>query len=394
MVSLQRQQSIFMKKLCFLIIALFLFSSHDMFLKLDGYFLEPNTAAAIKLFNGTFEKSENTIDRDRMTDVSLVGNGNRVQIYSAQWSEQDSMTVLNFSTKDAGTWVAGVSTRPRNIELAAADFNGYLEHDGVIDMLEWRKNNNALDKDAIEKYSKHVKTIFQVGNQLTDDWKTELGYPIEFIPQSNPYDLKPGDKLQVKLLWQGKPLANQLVYIGFKESDEDHDHSHDHDHSDGKDHDHDHSKEASHDHSDKGEHEHKHEEGGNHDHDHDDAHEHDHEHESSSEEHHHDAVTQVRTDEEGNLTMELTDEGTWYLRTIYLIHSEEEGLTHESNWATLTFALGHKHSDSAVAHSHESGHDHHHDDHEHSSGIPGSIYWIASFALLIGLFIWFNRKSA
>ena len=193
-----------MKKLLFLLIALVLFSSHDMYLKLDTYFLDSQTTASIKLFNGTFDKSENTIDRNRMVDVSLVGNGNRTQVDSSQWSELDGATILNFTTGGAGTWVAGVSTRPRNIEMAAADFNKYLEHDGVLDMLEWRKTNNALDQDAVEKYSKHVKTIFQVGSQRTDDWKTILGYPIEFIPLGNPYTLKAGDELQVKLLWQGR----------------------------------------------------------------------------------------------------------------------------------------------------------------------------------------------
>ena len=133
-----------------------------MFLKMDNYFLDPNTNAAIQLFNGTFEKSENVIDRNRMLDMSLVGNGQRIQVDSAQWTEKDSITFLNFKTGGPGTWVAGVSTAAKNIALDAKSFNDYLEHDGVVDMLEWRKENNALDHDAVEKYSKHVKTIFQV----------------------------------------------------------------------------------------------------------------------------------------------------------------------------------------------------------------------------------------
>ena len=175
-----------MKKRLLLIGALLLFSSHDMYLKLDSYFLQPNTQATIKLFNGTFEKSENVITRDRMRDVSLVGNGERLAVDAAQWSEKDSITILNFTTGVPGTWVAGVSTGPRNIEMSGADFNSYLEHDGILDMLEWRRENQAMDLPAVEKYSKHVKTIFQVGDKTSEDWKTVLGYPIEFIPLENP----------------------------------------------------------------------------------------------------------------------------------------------------------------------------------------------------------------
>ncbi|MBO6533930.1 MAG: DUF4198 domain-containing protein, partial [Muricauda sp.] len=101
-----------MKRVFWGIGAILLFCSHDMFLKLDNYFLEPNTQATIQLFNGTFEKSENVIDRNRMLDVSLVGNGQRIQVDSTQWTERDSITFLNFTTGSPGTWVAGVSTAP------------------------------------------------------------------------------------------------------------------------------------------------------------------------------------------------------------------------------------------------------------------------------------------
>ncbi|MEM6700877.1 MAG: DUF4198 domain-containing protein, partial [Bacteroidota bacterium] len=252
-----------MKKVAFLALALLVFSSHDMFLKQSSHFLSPNTAATIELFNGTFAKSDNIITRDRMIDASLVGNGKRTKVDTSQWMDQSKTTVLNFTTGEAGTWVAGVSTRARNIEMDAEAFNGYLEHDGVLDMLIWREENDALEDDAVEKYSKHVKTVFQVGDTKTDDWKTELGYPIEFIPLSNPYELKIGAELPVKLLFQGEPLVNQLVYVG---SNAAHDHSHDHDHADGEDHDHSH------------------------------------------------GTTQLRTDTNGQLSMKITEAGEWYLR--------------------------------------------------------------------------------
>lgn len=318
-----------MKKLILLFAAFVLFSSHDMFLKMGTYFLQPNQPATIKLFNGTFDNSENTIARSRMKDVSLLGNGVRSNPDTSQWTESGNVTVLNFRTGEAGTWVAGLSTRTNNIELSAADFNEYLEHDGVLDMLEWRKQNNALDKDAVEKYSKHVKAIFQVGDKKTDDWKKPLGYPIEFMPMRNPYDLKPGDALQVQLLWNGSPLADQLVYAG----------------------------------SDAGGHVHSH----------------------GGEEHSHGEVTQLRTDANGMVSLNVASEGQWYLRSIYMTPSQETGLTHESNWATLTFEVGHGHSHADGGHSHDDGEG-------HSQGIPSFAYWIAGIALLAGLFFFFRRK--
>ena len=324
-----------MKKFIILFAAFVLFSSHDMFLKMGTYFLQPNQLATLKVFNGTFDKSENVIARSRMKDVSLLGNGTRLHPDTTQWTEIDSVTILNFKTGDAGTWVAGLSTHAKNIELVAKDFNEYLQHDGLLDMLEWRTKNNALDKNAVEKYTKHVKAIFQVGDRKSEDWKTPLGYPVEFMPERNPYDLKPGDALSVKLLWNGQPLPNQLVYIG----------------SDGKAHGHEHDKAEAQGH----EHEQK-----------------------EAEEHHHDA-TQLRTDANGIVSLKIENEGQWYLRTIHMVPSTEPGLTHESNWATLTFEVGHGHS--------------HADGGGHSDGIPTYAYWIGGLALLVSLYFLLRRKK-
>lgn len=375
-----------MKKPVLILIALVVFSSHDMYLKLDTYFLQPNASAAIRLFNGTFDKSDNVIARDRMIDVSLVGNGSRTRVDTAQWIEKDSMTILSFTTGEAGTWVAGVSTRPRNIEMTAEDFNGYLEHDGVLDMLEWRKENDALNQDAVEKYSKHVKTIFQVGDKKTEDWRSPLGYPIEFIPQENPYDMHPGHALRIQLLWQGQPLANQLVYVG---TTAEQGQTHDHEHADAADHEHsdDHTHAAGSEHSHEHEHaatDHEHGEDHSHAHADEDAHEHPHDQAEEAEvDHHHHAATQLRTDAEGMISVNITAMGIWYLRTIHLVQSEEAGLTHESNWATLTFEVG-------EGHSHDEDHAHTND---HDHGIPSYVYWVGSLLLLGGLFFWFNRKK-
>ncbi|OAV45767.1 hypothetical protein A3850_002490 [Lewinella sp. 4G2] len=330
-----------------------------MFLKLDTYFLPQDKLVSLELFNGTFEESENVITRDRMQDVSILGNGKRRTVDTSQWSEVGMATVLTFKTGAPGTYVAGVSTRARSIEMDAEAFNGYLEHDGILDLLAERKADPARHTDAVERYSKHVKTIFQVGDKLTDDWATPLGYPIEFVPQSNPYSLKPGDEMQVQLLFDGAPLGDQLVYLG-------NDHAHGHAHTDA--------------------HEHEHAEDGGHS---------------------HAGIEQMRTDANGMITAKLPSEGVWYLRTINLVPINEPGLTHESNWATLTFELGHGHAHGAhtdhghshgteAEHTHDHGHQHAHDQgegHDHEAGLPGWVFWIASLVFVGVLFFYFNGKA-
>lgn len=384
---------VFSKRLrpLYLLIAIVVLCSHDLYVKMETYFLEPNKVAVLSLYNGTFEKSENIITRDRIIDASFVNQGKRVSIDPDQWVDKDStVTQLAFHTGEAGTYVVGVSTKARNIELTSDKFNKYLKHDGVLDMLERRTTNNLLDQDAVESYQKHVKAIYQVGESKTNNWNTILGYPIEFVPKDNPYEKYSGESLEVQLLLDGKPLANQLVYADYIEVSHHHHHGHSHD-----DHKHDHShKKHSHDASDskndhhKHEHEHKHKhkkDKRKHDHDgkeHSHKHEHGkgkhHEHDDTSEseeEHTHTNGQQLRTNDQGVVTVELPEDGIYYLRTIYMTEvTDSDELTHESKWATLTFEVTHQH-------------------HDHGEGIPTWVFVLGSLILIGILFLVFRKKN-
>ena len=114
-------------------------SAHDLFLKLDSYFLKANASGIVRLLNGTFARSDGLVARDRFRDVSLVANGSLSNAESFSWRNEDKTTLLEFQTGAPGTYLIGASTKPREIDLKAADFNDYLEHDGIPDTLAERR---------------------------------------------------------------------------------------------------------------------------------------------------------------------------------------------------------------------------------------------------------------
>jgi len=261
--------------------------AHDMFLKLESFYLEPNSSAVVSLMNGTFEESENVIARDRIADVSIVTPDGVVHPPMSVWRDTaahhwdaDSVdtALLPFDTGAAGTYVIGVSTNPTVFTLADTAFNAYLVHDGVLDVLEDRKATGKMGDDATERYSKHVKALVQVGGTRSAQFSHELGYPIEFVPMQNPYELGVGDNLEVRLLRDGRPVTNQLVYASSERF-------------------------------------------------HDDAGEHT------------PAVT-TRTNGQGVATIPLSEGGRWYIRSIHMVETTSEpDVDYESNWATLTFEV-------------------------------------------------------
>lgn len=191
--------------------------AHDLFLKLETYLLRPDSKAVVRLLNGTFQKSDGLVARERVRDISLFSPHLTKPIEEAlAWRDEGQTTIIEFQTGGPGTYVAGVSTYPKEISLKAADFNDYLAHDGIPDVLTERKKRGELNKDVRERYSKHVRAVFQVGDVVSDDFKKPLGYSVEIIPQQNPYALGVGQTLTVMCTLEGQPLVNQFVMAGWE----------------------------------------------------------------------------------------------------------------------------------------------------------------------------------
>mgnify|MGYP000336000611 CR=1 FL=1 len=193
--------------------------AHDLFLKPDSFFAGLNSKVTISVLNGSFLASEGAVSFARLKDASVVSpSGVRTNSKEADFTKNETTSFLNLEAKEAGNYVIGLSTMTREIDLSGKDFNEYLAHDGIPDTLAERRKRGELNKAIRERYSKHVKTIFQVGEAQTENYKTVLGYPVELVPQQNPYRLKTGDAIDVLCLKDGKPIVNLYVMSGREDS--------------------------------------------------------------------------------------------------------------------------------------------------------------------------------
>jgi len=190
--------------------------AHDLFMKLDSFFVPAHTRIRIGLINGTFDKSEGSVIRKRARRIDIVRAGRGQNTRDLLWSAKGDTTQLTIQTGASGTYAVGVSLLPRQITLSAKDFNAYLEEDGIPEILERRRELGELAKGAREQYAKHVKAIIQVGDSVTRGWDTRLGYPAEIVPLRNPYTLLVGDTLSVLALVDRKPVPGLTVIAGFE----------------------------------------------------------------------------------------------------------------------------------------------------------------------------------
>jgi uncharacterized GH25 family protein len=120
---------------------------------------------------------------------------------------------LTYKIAMQGTHLFALRSDKASIELDAVKFSDYLAEDGIENIIQLRKQNGETDKPAKEHYQRFAKLLLQGGSTPDEVYKRNVGFPLEIIPESNPYRLKSGDYLSCKIILNNKPLAHQMVKV-------------------------------------------------------------------------------------------------------------------------------------------------------------------------------------
>ena len=179
--------------------------AHDFWLLPQKFMIQPGETITIYGNTGMdFPASASAVTPDRVTHFFMKGKDKKVDL--AELVVKDKSLTTECTFEKPGTYIVASAIKPREIRLTSEEFNEYLEHDGITSILELRKKEGILDKDAVEFYSKYPKAIIQAGDAMDDTPTKPVGLTIEIVPKVNPYTLKKGDNLDVTVLFRGKPL--------------------------------------------------------------------------------------------------------------------------------------------------------------------------------------------
>jgi len=108
--------------------------------------------------------------------------------------------------------------RASAIEEKPGAFQKYLDEEKItgisFDSTEWKR---SIVK---EKYSRCIKSLVLSGEPGNENLCSKvIGQRLELVLLNNPYALSHGERLTVKLLWEGQPLAGRWVTASFQEAD-------------------------------------------------------------------------------------------------------------------------------------------------------------------------------
>ena len=117
---------------------------------------------------------------------------------------------LVFPSK-SGLVLVGYHSKPSPVVLTAQKFNQYLSEEGLEAIAALRAKKGQTDAEAREQFVRCAKTLVLAGPALESQSDKVLGFPLELIAERNPYLLKNGESLPVRLIYRGQPIAGALV---------------------------------------------------------------------------------------------------------------------------------------------------------------------------------------
>lgn len=114
---------------------------------------------------------------------------------------EDGVIVVSGDDLTSGTWV-----------FSARYDNGYYVKDASGRFINTSKQevSNVTQSSHIVKYAKSIVAI----GKASGGFDHVVGLRLELIPVSDPFSMKPGQELPIKVFYNGKPLANTGVEIG------------------------------------------------------------------------------------------------------------------------------------------------------------------------------------
>jgi uncharacterized GH25 family protein len=110
-----------------------------------------------------------------------------------------------------GLLVIGYHSNPSAIELAADKFNQYLKEEGLDAVAALRARRNETGANAHELFSRCAKSLALSGSPGEAQGDRRLGFPLELVAERNPYTIRAGQDLPVRLTYENRPLVGALV---------------------------------------------------------------------------------------------------------------------------------------------------------------------------------------
>lgn len=178
--------------------AIFLFSGFDIWLAPSGYQFKKGQACTIHFIQGQNFQGESwdlvKTDITRMDFYTLVGK--KSLLPALVDGKKDNLTLL---MDVEGTALLAVLQKDHPEFLSHDAFEQAIDDSGLT-------VPDIPDDSIPVTITRCSKLLLQVGDVSGSTFRNAVDLPLEIVPLNNPYLAKPGENMNFRLLFNGKPM--------------------------------------------------------------------------------------------------------------------------------------------------------------------------------------------
>lgn len=191
--------------------------AHDFWIQPTRFTVAPGTPLSFDLLvgHGSFRQrwGVETARVLRFETIGPTGRSDRRSVLHTTSGDDDG--TLKFT--QPGLHLVVLESGPAVSVLPSIRFNDYAKLEGLAPAIAQRTRLGQNGTDGREFYSRRAKALVQVGGTASAADLSLVtrptGLKLEIVPQRNPYALKPGEALPVRILYEGRPLSGATVKL-------------------------------------------------------------------------------------------------------------------------------------------------------------------------------------
>jgi uncharacterized GH25 family protein len=199
-----------------LMIASSFVGAHDLWLVPTLFSVAPGARVAVKMNTGdTFPNSEGAVKPERIERAALISANSSTLLTTFRTEGNSTVADVIAPGKDGGA-IVEVLLKPIATKQPRASFDEFVKHEGLDAIAAQLARTSERRAEERRTYAKYAKTLLRVGNGkgAAKLYQKPLGHRLEIVAEADPFSLRPGGTLPVRLLFDGKPLAGARVVIG------------------------------------------------------------------------------------------------------------------------------------------------------------------------------------
>ena len=187
-------------------------AAHDFWIAASDWRVNPGATVTITANVGddSYPVSQNATAPERVESLRLIGPTSSVSkpVFRILGDALAADVVL---PTQAGTYMAVLTVKGRFLSMAPKEFETYLKEEGLDGVLADRTRRQETDVPSRERYSRQAKTLIRAGAGSSAHVTRPAEIVAELVPDTDLTQARSGDDIAVRLLFEGRPVANAQV---------------------------------------------------------------------------------------------------------------------------------------------------------------------------------------